>query len=88
MSGEGMPCWGPAPQTCRHMPGLLLAPVFPAQVTQRYSASLDRSDHSLLQYGFVQGSEAPLLAAVDHLGGGQDPDDELYSARVPAVIAL
>ena len=66
-------------------PGSLVQkePLCPAlQVTHTYSTSLDRPDHSLLQYGFVQDAEEPLLAAVDHLGGGEDAGDELYSAHM------
>lgn len=51
------------------------------QVTHTYSVALDRSDHCLLMYGFVDDSPAePLLAAVDHIGGiiMEDEDDSMY----------
>ena len=50
------------------------------QVTHTYSAALDRSDHCLLQYGFVQDDPKPLLAAVDHISGiiVDDKDDSIY----------
>ena len=50
------------------------------QVTHTYSAALDRNDHCLLQYGFVQDSPEPILAAVDHISGitMEYADDSLY----------
>ena len=50
------------------------------QVTHTYSVALDRSDHCLLMYGFVDDSPEPLLAAVDHIGGiiMEDEDDSMY----------
>ena len=49
-----------------------------SQVTQTYSPVTARSDHSLLQYGFVEEFEEPLLAAVDSATGFDMEDDTWY----------
>ena len=48
------------------------------QVTQTYSPVTARMDHSLLQYGFVEEHNEPLLAAVDSATGFEHEDDSLY----------
>ena len=48
------------------------------QVTQTYSPVTARADHSLLQYGFVEEMEEPLLAAVDSATGFDHEDDAWY----------
>ncbi|CAL5227287.1 g10220 [Coccomyxa viridis] len=48
------------------------------EVTQTYSPVTARSDHSLLQYGFVEEFEEPLLAAVDSATGFDMEDDTWY----------
>ena len=51
------------------------------QVTQTYSLVTSRMDHSLLQYGFVEEHEEPLLAAVDSATGFEHEDDSLYGEQ-------
>ena len=38
-------------------------------------------DHSLLQYGFVEEHDEPLLAAVDSATGFEHEDDSLYGEQ-------
>ena len=47
-------------------------------MTQTYSPVTARADHSLLQYGFVEEFEEPLLAAVDSATGFEMEDDAWY----------
>ena len=66
-----------------------------SQVTQTYSPVTARSDHSLLQYGFVEEFEEPFLAAVDSATGFDMEDDTWYggsrllltSLQFPRVLA-
>ena len=44
-------------------------------------------DHSLLQYGFVEEHDEPLLAAVDSATGFEHEDDSLYGEQHLAVPA-
>lgn len=60
----------------------LLRRLFWPQVTHVYSVALDRSDHALLQHGFVLEGEEPLLAAVDHVAGREHTDDSLYGEDI------
>ena len=53
----------------------------PLQVTQTYSPVTSRMDHSLLQYGFVEDHDEPLLAAVDSATGFEHEDDSLYGEQ-------
>ena len=58
------------------------------QVTQTYSPVTARSDHSLLQYGFVEEFEEPLLAAADSATGFEMEDDTWYGRSHLLLISL
>ena len=47
-------------------------------MAQTYSPMVARMDHSLLQYGFVEPVDEPLLAGVDSATGLEHEDDSLY----------
>lgn len=64
---------------CDYVPGHARRwPLCLLQVTQTYSPVTARADHSLLQYGFVEQYEEPLLAGVDSATRLDFEDDSWY----------